>query len=623
MFQIMRQVTVLHFILSFQCLSFHVALGWTNHWKLLHVPAHHVPRTITSSSRCSRCSRCSRRTTTITSSSSSSSRPSTTTILFSSQSPPNTNVSTNLQENNSDGWTVGNVKDDFHLLRMEVARLNAPSHLEQAERLHLLDELAKQRIELIPHCMKIMRSVFISMFFGILLLVGKRRRRNRRLGLLFLPITCATTSILANVQFWILTVSAPLSIYIPKCWSKYQQSRTTKHIEMTKEEKERIMWDPEYIDPRLDCTDYIFCLMEHWLSSVYSPILVGALYLLWQSLSSSTSLSWTRRIPFSKIVTAMTPRFQFHHVIVGLGLPIARIVTRLGTIAATHQYPQLLYQLRRSNQPRPKTFFQSFANRLLRMFFRTTPYAIGYELSQCFTFLGPLVVAARQAGHRGVDVGGVDVQRFMLWCTKTKPNALFGLVTLLVLMIPSIIHLIALKRIVQIQYFTDVSLNSDRDTFHKAINDQESYKWRYKLLWREPKRLTKVIESMKVDFLLFYFSDWGTEQENKNGFQVVGDNGFNLIGDDGEEGEPLILSRIQEDMERTPNKPNPDRTTWVPYALKRKAEIHQADYDSKTFEVSISRHWFHRFSRNEDLLTFPQLFHRFYVVVAFSRIHWE
>ena len=459
----------------------------------------------------------------------------------------------------TDGWKAGNVKQDFDLLRMEVARLNAPAQLAQQERLQLLDELARQRMEIIPQLIRYAKPLFLSMLCCAMLLSrasGARsatRHRHEMIGRLGRRVIHNV----ANVQFWMVTVCAPLSVYIPKSWLHYQKRK--KHV-VTEDEEERMKWDPDYIDPSRDCTDYVFCLMENWLSSVYSPILLGIFYLLRQWKLSNSFLR------VDSIVSAVPMPMW------GLGLATFKAVTRLGSVAATHQYPKFLYQLRRNNQPRPMTRSQSFANRLLRILFQTTPCAIGYELMQCFTFGGAF---ARQLSAKSM--------------LATKPNALFGLV-FLVLMVPSIAHLIALKKIIQIQYFTNVSLSSDHGTFDKAVKDEETYKWRYKLLWREPKRLSQAVESLKRDFLLFYFGDWGTE-ENENGLQV---GEFNLRDEEKKE-EPKILQLIREDMERTPNQPNPDRTTWIPYALQRKAKTHQADYDSKNFEVGSTYyfifHW--------------------------------
>lgn len=156
-------------------------------------------------------------------------------------------------------------------------------------------------------------------------------------------------------------------------------------------------------------------------------------------------------------------------------------------------------------------------------------------------------------------------------------------------MIPSLIHLIALVKNIQIQYFTDVSLNSDADAFEKGLNDKSRYKWRYKLDWREPKRVSDVIQTMQRNLIQWYFGDWDVAANN--GLQVD-DKGYGLPlwneekQEDLEE-EPMILRLVGEEMERTPNKPRPDRSTWIPYAVKRKAQKHQADYESKTFEVSV------------------------------------
>jgi hypothetical protein len=152
-----------------------------------------------------------------------------------------------------------------------------------------------------------------------------------------------------DVQFWSTVVAAPIVWLLVK--------RRSPFVPMP-EELERI--DPEYRhfvthlvdweDSRTSCRDYVLTLLENWTSSVAATALLG----IWLLCTKQ------RHAP--------------------VPLAMVQLLTRLGAIASLHQFPKLLYDLRR--QPRPLDWHTFMMQRLTRFVLSVTPIAIASDLSK-------------------------------------------------------------------------------------------------------------------------------------------------------------------------------------------------------------------------------------------------
>jgi hypothetical protein len=243
-------------------------------------------------------------------------------------------------------WQVGNVYDDIEKLSQTIQILQAEDHLQQVQRRDMLDNFAAQR--------RPIRHDFQKFVLGpwALALIMASTKNVRLTAMLQRGL---------DVQFWSTVVVAPIVWLLAK--------RRSPFVPMP-EELERI--DPEYRhfvthlvdweDSRTSCRDYVLSLLENWSSSVAGTALLGASLLCTKQRHASVPLA------------------------------ILQLLTRFGAVASLHQFPKLLYDLRR--QPRPLERHTFRMQRLTRFVLSVTPMAIASDLSKLLTLL-PLREPAR------------------------------------------------------------------------------------------------------------------------------------------------------------------------------------------------------------------------------------
>jgi len=134
----------------------------------------------------------------------------------------------------------------------------------------------------------------------------------------------------------------------------------------------------------------------------------------------------------------------------------------------------------------------------------------------------------------------------------------------------AICQLVALKKLVRVGQFVNISLATSTVKAQNLMQDQDVFetKLRYRLQWREPRRLLSSFRLLARKFTLFLFTGWGEDAS------IVQDNNST----------PHLLRLIAKEMDENPDYKKDNREEWIPNATLRVSAIHQENYDKNTFE---------------------------------------
>jgi hypothetical protein len=140
-------------------------------------------------------------------------------------------------------------------------------------------------------------------------------------------------------------------------------------------------------------------------------------------------------------------------------------------------------------------------------------------------------------------------------------------------------HFDAIDKIVRVVYTHDLSFSMDSEAFRASMEDpkeqERRMKWRYRLEWRDPKRISQVVKEWKEN-LSYWWHGKGRVSEQLNLEKRE------WIREDLMKGRS-ILDRLA--AEAPDDGSIPDREQWKVEAMKRIAKKHQADYDRQSYEV--------------------------------------
>jgi hypothetical protein len=139
-------------------------------------------------------------------------------------------------------------------------------------------------------------------------------------------------------------------------------------------------------------------------------------------------------------------------------------------------------------------------------------------------------------------------------------------------------HFDAIGKIVRVVYTHNLSLGMDSEAFRASIEDPKEQKrrmtWRYRLEWRDPKRISQVVKEWKNN-VAYWWHGKGRVSEQL------------LL-----EKQEWLRKEIMQGrslLERLAEEPDdgsiPDREQWKVEAMNRIAKKHQADYDRQSYEV--------------------------------------
>lgn len=485
-------------------------------------------------------------------------------------------------------WEAGDVYQDLDRLDQAINLSTSQQDLQVLERIEMMDSFAQQRMPIAPDLKRLVLAPFgVSLLFGAL-----RKNPVARLATVWIDLAL-------DVHFWSLVVVAPLLFFL------WQQLRTqTENSNDVPAELEGL--DPDYFrfltttdweNPKTSCRDYVKCLIEQWTSAVLGMAFAGILL----------PAHWRLKV---------------------------QILTRIAVVAAVRQYPKLLFQLTRAKQPRPLAG-SVWATQLL-LARQAMPWAVAldisrllcncrwltigtmavgvsltwvaasqlYRLPQSWTrvkwsrssvrllalaalaFYGRLHFQSLQRIWGAALDTSIKVGDLAAWSLLSLPQGLrshsksirTGLAVVASLVGP-FCHLFAIQKIFRVMHTHDLSLALNSDEFEEKMEQKLRYQWRYRLEWREPKRIQTTLQEWRKGFWYWFFFTGGVQDKLRREFQIKRKSEAERRG-------LTVQQRIAKDLKSNPGAPVQDRTLWKEQAMDRLARKHQKDYDKKTFEVS-------------------------------------
>jgi len=491
--------------------------------------------------------------------------------------------SSNQAQGFEEAWQAGDVYQDLALLEQAIALSNAQQDLQHKERIETLDHFAQQRR---PIAADIFRYLVAPCILA--LAVAALYKKN-----LLTPLTAVLGKAL-DLHFWSLVVAAPTLLLFVSSQRRKIKRDMPSELDGLDPEYYRFLTMTDWEDPKTSCRNYIMCLAEQWTSAVLGIALLGPLI----------PAHWRQRI---------------------------QIVLRLAAMAALYQYPKLLFQLTRRQQARPLPG-RVWVTQLL-VTCQQTPWFVALDvarlLAACqWSTLGTMLAVVGLAGTAIVQSPRIHtptrIQKgykqsfsktlavaaltwygrvhlpFIVRMLKPTPgmnvselfaaslanyskSVLTGLFVLAALVAP-FCHLLAFRKLLRVMYTHDVSLNLEPDQFKATVNDpderEKRFQWRYRLAWREPKRIRTTVQEWRKGFWYWFFFSNGVQDKLRREFQSKRKSEAERQG-------LTIWQRLAEDQRNNPDAPPPDRTLWKKQAMDRLSQKHQRDYDRKTFDVSI------------------------------------
>ena len=492
-----------------------------------------------------------------------------------------TTTTSNFTADTTKKWKAGNFEHDYQLLQTAMARQNSISNLQQLQRKYMLDHGFPKR----PLFKVMLGAIFNIGGWTALLMICNRSDTSfisswkeslswwRKICILFSESVISMTTF----HYWIVVTTLPLFLL---AWAKLEESLSRTDIGPKQQSASffravvqklignfgpsartldtyfddnqhdrnspSFFYSHEYSanrSKRKDTTDYVLCLLENWSSAVVASF-------FWRLLSVGTSLASGTRSHVQFLLT------------------LSRLITRVGAAAALYQYQSLLFELRRKDQPhplcRPTSLMQRSVNNLLRW----TPLGISTDLA---ALLGSCY-------------------------TKRPYNTAWlgsGLTGFLISIVAPVCHLYALMKLVRISKCHDLSLSQAtsfpsihhpvKDVPESRDDDEYEVKWRYRIQWRTPQRLSQIIKTWTT-YLLTNHKPLLMEMNEWN--DLIRSDGFSTEGAQYEvhvdRNDDLMLHI--DDIIESLSLIFRDRDAAITNATQARFTKHQESYETKTLD---------------------------------------
>lgn len=463
---------------------------------------------------------------------------------------------TNSESTNSDydAWEPVDIEADLALLRLAVAESRAEDEKKEGERKFLLDTFAKQRRAVYPDVIKFILAPLLFATILSVILSPPRTLNSVTVATRFPTGKTIASRIvhLMNAHYWLIVLLSPLAAL----WDKWRSMKKS----IDKAPSRASEWDLDWEDPHKSCRDHILCILEGWSSSV----VVAAVF-----------ETCRRVIPAIRRQVLLSSHSRFGRFI-PIALASSQLFNRLGAAAALHQYPKLLFELRRSNQPRPLEKFAALTQALVGLSLAWLPFGFACDVVN-------LLVSFHWDRRRCWSLLN---DRLCFIALATYVGAIAST-------IGPIIHLVAIKRIFRFQISNNLSLATDHNVAMKALSDPNKgshhFKLRYRINWRKPKRISQTL----LIWWRSFASGYVPPTERSESTQNVIDSALKtqkqlydstIFGPKSKDGWRSPILRLAEKYEEDNlDAPQQDREAWVPKAIQDMAAIHQRDYENKDF----------------------------------------
>ena len=478
-------------------------------------------------------------------------------------------------------WKADNYERDYQLLQNALARDNAISNLQQLRRKYTLDHgftrrpLFKDALNVIMNVSGWVALLMSCSRAGMVGWAAWNASTSARRKLCMLLTESVMTVV--NLHYWVVVMALPLLLL---AWAKSEEPDNVGTKNVSQQYKRRrpiqrlfgdfgptaLELDAYFKDPweqsapsffystdrsrKRDTKDFVQCLLENWSSAVVASF-------IWRTLSIISSLV---------VGTAYKSTNAIGKVSGAQVIPIvSRLITRLGAAAALNQYPSLLFELRRKDQPRPLCRSTVVMQRAVGAFIHWLRLGISVDLALLLTSL-----TARQ--H--IDLSSLFA------------GFLFSV-------IGPVCHITAFMRLIRISKSNNLSW-SDATSFpmidcitakesKSNLGNPHEIKWRYELLWRTPQRISVTLQTWITYFvtnhkpLLFELDEWKS---------VIRHDGFSTEGfkfQDQSEVNDDLLVHTEEIMESL-SLIRRDRDAAINNATQARFTKHQESYDRQELD---------------------------------------
>ena len=310
------------------------------------------------------------------------------------------------EEDEYDRWEIGNVEEDLRNLQIAIGINSSQYDLQQSHRIHLLNEFAKQRRDLYQDLKEYaIRPMGVIALISILVnnaFLGKKK------NLKWMGMVWRFGLRTMNVGYWMGHVCLPLFVYFSmllknkfnnkvKPQSKSLSSKFIPFYQQNEEDSDNQAYlDQLYGDYKRgfgfsgfsgfgclvsnnnnndsngnNCNNCTLCLMENWFSSVFLSAVLGI---------TTTVLTANKKsqLLMDTVSNGKWWKFVWH---------LSQLLNRIGAVMALHQYPELMYKLQRSNQPRPVSFLLTIVQSMVKFVIWTLPWGFACDWIQSINIL--------------------------------------------------------------------------------------------------------------------------------------------------------------------------------------------------------------------------------------------
>ena len=541
-----------------------------------------------------------------------------------------------------DEWTCGNVEDDLRNLQQALTLHNADQEREHVERLYTLRYMAQQRRPVAPDVRRTVLMPLCISFGITSAVAGLVSRASALPALSpmqwFTIRAEKVLTICSDVHFWTVFVVAPLALRVAVATAQSRRAKAPTDAtpsDPIAELMERV--GPEYSklvaaspilggndldDPESSCQNFVLCLLEQWTSATAPMLLlVTTLALFGHSRTSSAHLlllhgnairglyllaklgSWASLYQFPKLWFQLSrtnqpqpvtwPVASLQALTNAMWVPWSLIpdtsalwmawgasphITAvcasmtLATLALRRPGPTLLS---RSSQDRP----------------RVTAKRAVKAMTVLAAMAGALRLWQERPGGNVLGAAAIWIVEPLTGWLKTPDAALriHRLLTvgipMIVTAIPPLLHVASWCRLVRVSCCDDVCLADVEDggrivdpSYLDATKSGRNIRWRWRLRWREPRRIHTVEQSWRERFVYWFWLQGSVEDKLRRRPKLGPAHQRGLS----------VWQRVALEHDLDPTKPFSDRREWKSRAMERLAQLHQRDYDAGTFFVSAN-----------------------------------
>ena len=528
-----------------------------------------------------------------------------------SDSPPKVKIK-------STKWQADNFERDYQLLQIALAKDKSLSNLQQLQRKYILEHGFRRR----PLLKDLLKCAFNIGAWTVLLISCNRAggglsalKDSKPLWRKACILLSESILSMVALHYWVIVMVCPLILlkwlnseetnkridiqYRPPKRGLLQKLIGTfgpsalvldSYFEDPREESNLPSFfyslDDSYKSKRRDTKNFVLCLLENWSSAVIAS-------LVWRVVS----------------VLAAGIKYQYVTILFGRGPGIAqraqfllsRLITRLGAAAALYQYPQLLFELHRKDQPRPLCRATSIMQPAVQTLFRWLPLGISADLALlAFSIKEHINLSSLMPGFA---------------CSIIAP----------------LCHVATFAKLIRISRSNDlpISLATEfpeveciaSEELDGTVDNKHQVKWRYQILWRTPQRISQTLR-VWATYLVTNHKPFLSEMEGYK--SMIPNDGFSTEGiqfskrDQDQDDEDELLAHKDEIIESL-SLIFRDREAAITNATNVRYMKHQESYDSKelddvlgvaiqqTFGLGISYDFEHFDAPDENEVSIHQL----------------